>query len=515
MPGEPIKVGPFVGGLNTFSDNSAVSDNDLVECLNFEPDLDGSLKSRPPIVLQGSSITLGATGNARIIGKFLWQGDSEYLIASDGLSSTYYFFAGVWTLITGTFAASAMTQFDDKAWMLAPVGSANPGGSWSPTAGFVANANMPKGDVIVSNKQRLWVAAGKDSPTNGTRLYFSKVLGQPDFWEASNGFIDVGSGDGQNIVNAAVYYQSILLFRSNSIYQFSYTTDPANGVVNVVVPGVGLSHRDAFAIYENYIYFIYQNRAYEFINSRAQQINIKVTLEALTMAENHIPTCVSIFNERVLFQWYDTTYVFYLKTRTWTRWRSTERNALGKCWEVLNNENIPEILCFSSTAIGAVEPRTANTLSVRDGLSSARVENFECTMQTKNYDYEAATIRKRLFMWFINASFNGVVTGSAAAINFTEKATWGQLAASTWGTVQQTFSWGTLASDTYIITSTVDTSGSGFQRRTVKLRKSLRFKEIYYRVTFNTDGTPNTAPVTMNSLMTYVRAKQTLTKTVS
>lgn len=515
MSGEPIKVGPFVGGINTFSDNSAVSDNELVECLNFEPDFDGSLKSRPPIVDHGSFLALGTTGNAKIIGKFVWQGGSEYLIASDGLNSTYYFFAGVWTLLTNTFSASAMTQFDNKAWMLAPVGSVNPGGSWSPTDGFVAAPEMPRGEVILPYKLRLWVAVGKDATTNGTRLYFSKILGQPAFWNVDNGFIDIGGGDGQNIVNAVVYYQSILLFRTNSIHQFSYSSDPANGSTNMIVPGIGLAHRDAFAIYENYIYFIYQNRAYEFINSRAQQINVKVTFEALTTSENHLPMAVSMFNERVLFQWYDTTYVFYLKTRTWTRWRSTERSALGKCWEISNGENIPEVMCFSAKAVPPTNPRRAYLLSIRDGLDSSRVENFECIMQTKNYDYEATTVRKRLFMWFINAAFRGVVTGTAAALNFTSSATWGQLRASTWGATKANLTWGSMSSDTYSITETVDTTGSGLARKTVKMPKSLRFKQIYFRVVFETDGTPASAPVTMNSLMTYVRAKQSLTETVS
>ena len=42
MPGAPIQVGPFVGGLNTFSDATAIADNELTVCENFELDLDGS-----------------------------------------------------------------------------------------------------------------------------------------------------------------------------------------------------------------------------------------------------------------------------------------------------------------------------------------------------------------------------------------------------------------------------------------------------------------------------------------
>jgi hypothetical protein len=54
-----------------------------------------------------------------------------------------------------------MTQFDGKAWMTAPFGSSQNGGYWTPTGGFVADANMPKGDVLVAYKFRLFVAGGQ------------------------------------------------------------------------------------------------------------------------------------------------------------------------------------------------------------------------------------------------------------------------------------------------------------------------------------------------------------------
>ena len=92
MPGAPIQVGPFIGGLNTFSDATAIADNELTVCENFELDLDGSLKSRPPIQNLAINFPLGATGNVDFLGNFFTNTGVSYLIASDGLSSTYYFF---------------------------------------------------------------------------------------------------------------------------------------------------------------------------------------------------------------------------------------------------------------------------------------------------------------------------------------------------------------------------------------------------------------------------------------
>jgi hypothetical protein len=669
MPGEPIKIGPFRGGINTFSDQSAVEDDQLVECLNFEPDFDGSLRSRPPLAPLGQPMLMAATGIPSLLGTYYAPGALPYLIASDGRSSTFYFDGNSWILLTNTFAASAMVQFDNKAWMTAPVGSTNPGGYWSPATGFSAQPNMPRGEVIFANKLRLWVCKGKNATVDGTRLFFSRVLGQPEFWGSPvPDFLDIGGGDGQNIVQAMVYYQSIILFRTDSIYSFTYTTDPASGTVSPVVLGIGLTNKDCLASYENYIYFQYRGRAYEFINSRATQINVKVPFIELSQLRIVSPFSVSTFNERIIFQWWDTTYVFYLKTRTWTRWRSTDHGAFGKMIERQREENTPEAICFSAKeaqrglddtnaavgvtssgtlpqgiiymqpevkanatytvsayvkapfgtkivfsgrtrapdsegmggsvhvatgewerlkatftlaagpyaaiglqfrtvvpgfgiALAMAKPmiqlgtvmtpwqtggvnlvsnptfasllnvtgyfslivalegpnagvRAARTLSMQDGFTNRR-ESIQCIAQTRNYNYEASTVWKRLFWWGVEATFSGTIEGTVVALNFTRGVTWAQLRSTTWAALRSQ-TWGSLSSDNYRVTTVRETEGTGAQRKVVKmLSKALRFKQIYFRIVFNADGTADTSPVRLNSLMTYVRAKQTVSKTVS
>jgi hypothetical protein len=152
MPGAPIQVGPFVGGLNTFSDPTAIADNELIVCQNFELDLDGSLKSRPPIEDLGIDFPLAATGDIEFLGNFQVSETVSYLIASDGDGKTYYFNGTAWVLITSTIAAAGFVQFDDKAWLTAAVGSTNPGGYWTVSGGFTADSNMPKGNLITTLK---------------------------------------------------------------------------------------------------------------------------------------------------------------------------------------------------------------------------------------------------------------------------------------------------------------------------------------------------------------------------
>lgn len=509
--GEPVQIGPFIGGLNTFSDPTAVADDQLVVCENFELDLDGSLMSRPPYT-EVEDFLLAATGDAEILGYYFGPGNVPYLLATNG-SGTYSWDGASWTLATNTIIASSMAQFDGKAWLTAPDGAPNPGGYWTPGGGFVADADMPKGDTIVSYKQRLWIAPGKNAVSNGTRLYYSAVLGTPDFWPAAPDFIDVGSGDGQSIVALAVYYSTLVVFRTNSIYGLQYTTDPALGTVSVIVPGVGLNDKYCIVPFENYLYFMYDDKAYEFVNNRASQINVQVPFQGGSHVDIYQPFAVSKFNRRIIFSYWSDTYIFSLRTRTWTTWASPTHGSIGKFYEL--DDAVADFTAhgFSSTSIPAGGTRNAMLLQIADTFNSD-TEAFVCTVQTKNYNYEVGSAFKRLFWWGIEAVFRGEVRGFANPITYTTNGTWGQLLSGTWGSLlSQT--WGALTFDAYQVETVRDTTGSTAMRKFVKFLKALRFRQISYRVEFDSDGSINTSPVRLFLLMTYVRAKERVSKPVT
>jgi hypothetical protein len=515
MPGEPVQIGPFLGGLNTFSDPTALADNQLVVCENFELDLDGSLVSRPPFsVVEDSPFPLSTVGDVQLLGFFFADGNVPYLIANNGSSSTLYWDGSGWEVITSNFAASAMTQFDGKAWLLAPQGEFDPGGYWTPLGGFTAAPNMPKGDAIVSFKSRLWIVPGKNATSNPTRLYYSEVQGVSPLWPVAPDFIDVGSGDGQAIVGISAYYSSLLLFRTNSIYTLQYVSDPAQGSVTVSVPGVGLTDKNCLVAFENYIYFMYDDKAYEFVNNRASQLNIQVPFRSDVRTNIYQPFSVSKFNRRIIFTYWDRMFVFNLRTRTWTTWRSTQRGTIGRIIDLDDGTGDYEAFAFSSTSVPEGGSREAAMLRIIDGFNASNSETFDCTLQTKNYNYEIGSKFKRLFWWGVEAVFRGEIYGQAVPINYTLNGTWGQLLASTWGALlNQT--WGALTFDSYTIETTRDTTGTGALRKFVKFRKSTRFRQLYFRVVFESDGTTQTSPVRLFLLLTHVSAKQTVSQPVS
>lgn len=63
--------------------------------------------------------------------------------------------------------------------------------------------------------------------------------------------------------------------------------------------------------------------------------------------------------------------------------------------------------------------------------------------------------------------------------------------------------------------SDVDVSTAALGRKFVKFFKSLRFRQIFYRIQFPTDGSSATAPVRLFSLMTYVNPKETVSRTIN
>jgi hypothetical protein len=515
MPGQAVQVGPFIGGLNTFSDPSAIADNELSVCENFELDLDGSLKSRPPIEELTVSFPLDISGgNINILDYFYEATGQSYLLASDGVSSTYSFDGTTWTLVTNQLAAAGFAQYDDKAWLTAPVGSTQDGGYWTPSGGFTADTDMPKGEIIVVFKDRMWIAEGRTSTNQGTRLYRSRTLADPALWPTVTDFADIGSGDGQNIVNLAVYFNTLLIFRTNSIFGLQYATDPAAAVVALVVPNVGLASKDALDAFESFIYFIYEDKAYEFSNNKAAQINVKVPFRAGSTAEIYLPFAVSEFNRRVIFTYYDTLFVYSLRTRTWTTWKSETFGSVGKIVKQETAGDIAVAVTHKSADVPITGgARVAPTLKITDTTGSV-AEQMTCVAQTKIFNYQASSIYKRLFWWGIDANFRTTVEGLAFPITFNFQVIWQDLLPKTWGEIAQFF-WINPLAEPPFVDSNVDVSTAPLGRKFVKFFKSLRFRQIFYRVTFPTDGSSATAPVRLFSLMTYVNPKETVSRTIN
>ena len=65
------------------------------------------------------------------------------------------------------------------------------------------------------------------------------------------------------------------------------------------------------------------------------------------------------------------------------------------------------------------------------------------------------------------------------------------------------------------VASDYNLQGTGPMRKFVKMFKSMRFRQIYFRLIFDTDGSIGTAPINVFTITAYVGTKETASKTVS
>ncbi len=509
-----VQIGPFNGGLNTYSDPTAVLDTELVMAENLELDLDGSLVQRPPFV-PAAAFPLGATGNMVLLGYYYAPGGTPYLIGSDGSSSTYYFTGSTWTLITNTVAAAAITQYNNLLYLQAPLNSTNPGGSWSPTSPFTPIDAIPKGSTIIAHKSRLWAASGQNatSAQNGTRVYLSKIA-DPTVWDGT--FIDIGPGDGQNIVKIIKYFDDLLIFKAASIYRFAFSTDPATGAPSQLSPTIGLTNADSVVANDSIIYFVYSDKVYQISNYQITQINQKVPLAAGTTANTYYPVSLGVFNNRLIVSYYDTLFVYSLRTQRWTTWKSSQYGAIGRVIELNLGSATHTAIAHSAKPVATGGTRTAQVFSLTDAFGPGPGENMTCTMITKNYDYQGASMWKRMFYWGVDASYRGTVRAYARSVRPSTFPTWDNLLNNTWKDMLS-FKWNSVgAADFSTLLTSVSTASYSTMRTFTKLgSKSFRFRQVSFRLEFDSDGTSATGPVRIFALVTRVNTKQSVSKQVS
>jgi hypothetical protein len=325
MPGgQPLRLGPFIGGLNTGSDPTAIADAELVTCMNMELDIDGSLVSRPPIQeLNGHN---SFTDRIVCLAEAIFSGVS-YLIGSNA-SGVYFWNSGSWTLITSTFQACAAVQYADKVYLIPKPGSANPGGKWDPSGGFATVAALPQGQAAVKHKERLFVVPGITASSNASRLKFSDA-GDFETFDPTN-FIDVSQGDGQKLIDVTVYQDNLLLFKNQSTYVLAYDVRPADAIIRNISPTIGVNQQFNMVNYENQVYIFSQGWVYEIVNFDFQRLNTKVPF----IRDDTAPTAfaeedifISILEDRLVCRYHRNIYVYGFRTRTWGEWES-ESDAL-------------------------------------------------------------------------------------------------------------------------------------------------------------------------------------------
>lgn len=514
MATSEVRLGPFSGGLNLFSDPTAIADLEVATLINLECDIDGSLVSRPPIVAIGATIPSAVGFGINVLGFYEAASGAKYLIASNRNGSTYYFDGANWILITATFAASAIAQYRDEIWLVAPVSSVNPGGKWSISGGFTADANMPKGGCAVSFKERVWIGPGAEATTNGARLYLSNITSGAVSWPSTPNFLQIGAGDGQNIVDLTVYASSLVVFKQGSTFRFSFSTDPSLGEITRVSDNIGAINKGCFAGYQDSLYVVFNNKVYEFTNYNYDPLNLKVPLKAnnpsAVLSEN---ASISVWADRLFVQYFDVTYVYSLNTRTWSVWEADAIDFMGRFHAIPGMQGqTPTAYTYRTSKTGYL-----GLYICKDEVGAAS-ETMTCKVVTKNYDYQSSSRFKRLITWGVDVISKVQLTGKVTPVTYSSVVTWDQLknGGYTWGDRKAGgYTWDRPLDFAVAVSDPVATMEHGTGRKYIKLLSSGRFRQVSFEISATTNGDASTAPFRLYNIVTKVSDKQGVSKKIS
>jgi hypothetical protein len=501
MSGSPIKLGPFKGGLNNVSDPTSISDTELSVAINWDYDVDGTLISRPALVADSTPGPVVAT-NVDIIGWFVDSAGASYMIGSTN-AGIYYKASGVWTLIVAGFKSSAATQYLDKMWIVAEPGSGVNGGSWSPSGGWTTVATMPKGMAVTTFKERLWIAAGQLEPTNGSRLYFSAIA-DGTTWNPAD-FIDINKGDGQKLLDIYSLSSNLYCFKSGSTYVLQYDSSPTRASVNSVSRTIGVESSRCIVQYENILYVFHKGYLYELINYTFNKVNIRTDIGDNASGSFYLPVHVSLVNNRVIVFYYGNIYVFYLFTRTWSRWDNVMFGRLS----FNPTSGSGSILASYTGGSNAIGDRSTYTLT--DGYTTGLVEpGFEAELQTKIYDFNSPNLFKKLYWWGADVLTSGDVIATVTPVIYSVSITWDDLAALTWDDVAAN-TWARPLNKDVSVTETISTPGA--VRKFLKFMRSIRFRNVIFTLKFTVTDWAN--PTRVYSISPVVATREQVTKDVN
>lgn len=528
---EVLRIGPWTGGLNTASDPASVADNELVQCVNLELDIDGSLKTRPPYMRYTTTPSNAILQNHIIIGSAMFAGVG-YIFASGkfntGTERIRYSTDGVnWTdIATGRYSLCS-TQYAGKVWFPPAPGSGSDGGSWDPVGGFTVVSALPRASACVVHKERLYVVPGPTATSNNSRLSFSAPANFTS-WPAEN-IIDVSPGDGQTLNDIIVVQDNLMMFKNNSTFVLAYDLNPADAILREMNTVIGVAAPYNVAQYENVVYILHEDKVYEIVNYEFGIINpkVKFVLDATipgTNTRRSIETGLSLVGDRLLIHYWNRVYVYGLRTQTWGEWfvtvSSTNFNIDTNYWHVTTPfVKIPNSPSTKPKYVAArnFDAGTVYSFTMTDEYNATDSElgsdrAIGAMIKTKDYDMADPIHFKRLFWWSADVLCGNPVLGSAYVVQYQFSPTWGQFGTLTWG---QLGTWGNLVS-VPLGESTTITGDSNFTlNKTVKFRKSLRFRKINFEIAVSSNGRSTGGPCKIFSMTTTMRTKQGVVKSVS
>lgn len=515
MPGSPVLIGPFTGGLNTYSEPTMISDNECTELFNFDIDLDGTLVNRPPLALMPS---LSGTGG-NILGTYTTTSGTVYYVIIDSANNLRVYDvssgAALYTISTN-IATQCVVQYANKLWIVATPNSANPGGSWDPVGGFTAVATMARGISATMYKERMYVASGSQAATP-SRVNFSAAANLAS-WTAGTDFFDINNGDGQSIVKLYAFMGRIIAFKDRSTYTFSYDTQPTKGQTELVAANVGIANANSFAEFEGIFYVLFGNTLYAVTNWNWDPLNTKVpfVLFNQTARSTWGNSSISVVGNRLICRYFDNYYVFGLRTRAFSifRFSTPDQN------DFTPSHFLPYPVLDAGTntyfwVAGSYDNSKGVWYKFIDTPNQvSSVESFNVSLVTKTYDYKVPYTWKRMFWWGADILSKTTISYRVHPVAYNLPIKWSQISngVTKWSDLK---TWAKPIDVSLDVTDSVSTANPSGTRTFQRLQKGLRFRQISFKLSSIVDGTTTTGPLRVFSLTAVTSSKALVSKKIN
>lgn len=515
----PVKLGPFTGGLNTFSDQSTIADDECYTLNNFDVNLDGALISRPPIVLNYNVI---GYNSLRYLGFYVTATGTPYMIYSGLIIAAERTIAingitGAIVVVSGAYAATCVVTYQNKAYIIADANSASNSGSWDGTT-LTAIAGFGKGNSAVVYKERIFVSSGEMNVTNPSRVTFCNPA-NPAIWTGTD-FFDVKNGDGQPIMKIYAFEGQIAIFKTRSTYTYAYESNPAKGQVVGASYTNGLDGEDCLVETENVLYVMSGAKVYSVFNWNWEQLNIKVPFAYVNNHTGKIShNCsLSVLGFRIIARYYDTYYVMGTKTKSWSTWTSYLTPHKFIKYPIVDNATGVEIYWADNYLSYDAADTTSPTriFRVKDECNTLDKETFTATMETKTYSFDRPEGFKRLMWWGVDLLANSPVTAIVSPVVYGFPVKWKALSDLNLKWIDEAnYTWGHPRQLAIDVTDTANIKNFSYTRMFVKYLKSLRFRQIYFELNSNLDGSTLTGSLRIFSLTVLLVNKQMVSKKIN
>lgn len=511
MPGTPVAIGPWPGGLNCSRESSTITDQEVAEALNLEFLPDGSAVSRPVILVEWEPTGSEPAGTVPVgelqqLGFYVrTSGTTQLVVADDAATWLYDVDTHAWTKIW-THPATGFVQYLENAVLIS---TSVAGGYWD-GATWHDTPTMPLGAQIVFYQERFWAFGAKGTP-NANRVWFSNltVISPPSTifdWTVATDFFEVGPGDGQWITGLVSDSSALIIFRNLSTWVFTFPADPGDGTLRRISGTTGADSMYCVVPYENFYFVFNQGHLYQFISYQfyAVDLNKVVFRRQATPGDVLHPFRLSVLGERIVVWYLGETLVYNVASSTWSRWRSETTWLCHFAQRPPNSAQGDYRTGYGITGVDlAGMPNTIYRIQ-EETPQLPPGETFTCALITKAHAFEQPSRFKRQTMWTVEVASSDGITGYLyPRVLSGDTTTWDVMETVAWDTLDEG-NWDNPLVTSAVVIDPVSYPTQAPVRELIKLHGPRRFLRVEYEVRKEIDGTSRTSPFRIYTMTAYL-----------